>query len=285
MDAMNPTPELLVDGLTFPESGRWHEGRLWFSDIDEGRVKAVDPAGHCETVLEVPGFISGLGWAPDGALLIVGTTEHKLFRWDGSVLSEFADLSVLEQLLYNDMVVSARGNAYIGTISYDFLSGTEPRPAPLGLVRPDGSCRVAAEELVFPNGMVITPDGSTLICGETFGSRYTAFDIEEDGSLANRRVWAEVPGETPDGCCLDAEGAIWFASPATDRLIRVVEGGEITHRIPVAEMNTYACMLGGSDGKTLFILGADTHERPKTSELMSGRIFVVPVGVPGAGLP
>ncbi len=236
-------------------------------------------------MVDVPGFISGLAWTPNGDLLIVGATERKLFRWDGSELREFADLGPLEQLLYNDMVVSSAGNAYIGTISYDFLSGSEPKPAPLGLVRPDGSCSAAAEGLIFPNGMVITPDGATLVCGETFASRYTAFDIEEDGALVNRRVWAEVPGETPDGCCLDAEGAIWFASPATGTVIRVVEGGEIKQRIPVSEMNTYACMLGGADGKTLFIMGADTHERPKTSELMSGRIFTVPVDVPGAGLP
>jgi sugar lactone lactonase YvrE len=282
---MDPVPELLVEGLTFPESGRWHEGRLWFSDIDEGRVKAVGAPGRCETMVEAPGFISGLGWAPNGDLWIVGATEHKLFRWDGSRLDELADLSGLRQVLYNDMAVSAEGNAYIGTISFDFLSEAEPKPAPLVLVRPDGSACVAAEGLDFPNGMVITPDGKTLICGETYGARYTAFEIEEDGSLENRRVWAAVPGERPDGCCLDHEGGIWFASPGAGGVVRVLEEGEITDRIAVHNTNAYACMLGGVDRKTLFILCADTHERPKTSEIRSGKIFTVRVQVSGAGLP
>ena len=282
---MDLVPDLLVDGLTFPECGRWHRERLWFSDIEEGKVKAVDSIGHCDTLLQVPGLVSGLGWAPNGDLLAVGGTEHKLFRWDGSVVQEFADLSGLKQALYNDMTVSAQGNAYISTSSHDFPGGGKPRPAPLVRVHPDGSSSVAAPDLDFPNGMVITPDGKSLICGETYGARYTAFDIEEDGSLTNRRVWAEVPGEVPDGCCLDADGGIWFASPTASGVVRVEEGGKITDRIPVGDTNAYACMLGDLDRKTLFILCADTHERPKTSEIRSGKIFIVPVEVPGAGLP
>lgn len=278
-------PELLIGGLTFPECGRWHEGKLWFSDVDEGRIKTLDLSGRCDAVVEIPGFAAGLGWAPNGNLLIVGASERKLFRWDGAVLNEHADLCGLGQTLFNDMVVRGNGEAYVGTVSHDLLSGAEPTPACIALVRNDGTSQLVADGLALPNGMVITPDGRTLICGETLGARYTAFDIEEDGILSNARLWAEVPGETPDGCCLDAEGAVWCSSFASRSVVRVLPGGALTDRIPVTNTNPYGCMLGGAERRTLFILCADTHERPKTLELKSGKILAVEVDVPGAGLP
>jgi len=278
-------PELLIDGLTFPECGRWHESKLWFSDVDEGRIKTLDLEGRCDTVVEIPGFAAGLGWAPNGDLLVVGASEHKVFRWDGSGLSEYADLGGLGQTFFNDMVARGNGDVYVGTISHDLLSDAEPTPASIALVQSDGTSRLVADGLALPNGMVITPDGRTLICGETLGARYTAFDIEEDGTLSNARLWAQVPGETPDGCCIDADGGIWFASFASRSVVRVLPGGELTDRIPVVDTNPYGCMLGGADRRTLFIMCADTHERPKTLELKSGRIFATEVETAGTGLP
>jgi sugar lactone lactonase YvrE len=277
-------PELLLDGLTFPESPRWRDDRLWFSDMDEGRVKAVSLDGKLETVAELPGMVSGLGWAPDGALLVVAAAARKIVRFDGARSRDHADLSPIARMGANDMVVSEAGHAYVDTLLHDFLRGEALRPSPLAWVRPDGSVALGAEDLLFPNGMAITPDGSTLVCGETFGARYSAFDIRGDGSLARRRVWAEVPGEHPDGCCLDAEGAIWFASPPRG-VVRVLEGGRVTQRTSMPATAAYACMLGGPERRTLFVCCSETHDRAVIRKRPSGRIYAFDVDVPGAGLP
>ena len=275
---------ILLDGLRFPEGPRWHEGRLWFSDMHSGVVIATSLDGDAETIVEVEAEPSGLGWLPDGRLLVVSMQDRRLLRVDPEGLSEVADLSEHATFHCNDMVVDGQGRAYVGNFGFDLHAGESPANANLVLVHPDGRSEVAARDLAFPNGTVITPDGKTLIVGETFGARLTAFDIAEDGRLEGRRVWAEVENDVPDGICLDAEGAIWVASPLRDRgVFRVREGGEVTDRITV-EHEAFACMLGGPDRRTLFICTAPDSHPDKTGE-RRGRIEMARVEVPGAGLP
>ncbi|MEY2590077.1 MAG: hypothetical protein QOJ67_2061, partial [Acidimicrobiaceae bacterium] len=246
----------LIDGLDFGEGPRWHDGRLWYSDFYQRGIFAVSLDGRREAIHEnLADRPSGLGWLPDGSLLVVSMTERKVLRDDGGVLVEHADLSSLASGHCNDMVVDSQGNAYVGNFGFDFEAGERPITTDLLLVRPDGAVSIAASDLRFPNGTVITPDGSTLIVGESFGEGYEAFTINADATLGNRRRWADTPGASPDGCTLDAEGAIWFADAGGKQVVRVLEGGEITHRVP-APMPTFACALGGEDGRTLFILCA-----------------------------
>lgn len=278
------TPSVLLDGLCFGEGPRWHDDKLWFSDMHAYRVMTVDLNGSAENVLEVAGQPSGLGWLPDGRLLVVSMTDRRLLRLDPEGLVEVADLSDIATFNCNDMVVDAQGRAYVGNFGWDIFAPGDPVPAKLTLVQPDGTVRVVAEDLIFPNGTVITPDGNTLIVGESFAARLTAFDIQPDGSLSNRRLWAQLDGAVPDGICLDAEGAIWVASPISGAVIRVTEGGTVTHKIPVSTQ-AFACMLGGPDRRTLFICTASESIPDKCRENRDGRIEVVEVDVPGAGLP
>jgi sugar lactone lactonase YvrE len=280
---MAPT-EVLVDGLVFGEGPRWHDGRLWFSDMHDRKVKAIDAAGKVEDVLEVPGDPSGLGWLPDGRLLVVSMTDRRLLRLDPGGLSEHADLSKLASYHCNDMVTDARGRSYVGNFGFDLHANATPRTAELVLVNPEGDARIVADELSFPNGSVITPDEGTLVVGESFGARLTAFDIAEDGSLSNRRVWAQLEGAVPDGICLDAEGAIWVASPVSNEVLRVREGGAVTDRIPLSRM-AIACMLGGPDRRTLFVCTSETIDPAECIAKRSARIETTQVEVPGAGLP
>jgi len=276
---------VLLDGIVFPEGPRWHGDRLWFSDMHGGRVVTVDADGRAEIAVAVPRGPSGLGWLPDGRLLVVSTADRRLLRQDPAGLVEVADLTAFTSFACNDMVVDAHGNAYVGTINFDIFHDAAFVPAPVLLVRPDGDAAVAAADLDFPNGSVITPDGRTLIVGETFGSRLTAFDVRSDGTLAGRRTWAAVEGMSPDGICLDAEGAVWVASPVSGEVLRVREGGAVAARLR-ATQRPYACMLGGPERRTLFVCTAPTHHRDKlVARAPSGRIEVVEVGVPGAGLP
>ncbi len=274
---------VLLDGLAFAESPRWHDGKLWFSDMHAHRVMTVDLDGKAETIVEVPGQPSGLGWLPDGRLLVVSMTDRRLLRLDAAGLVEVADLHELASYHCNDMVVDQQGRAYVGNFGFDFI--TQPfAPAELILVTPDGNAHVVADNMAFPNGTVITPDGHTLIVGETYSARLTAFQIEPDGSLTRRRLWAQLKQAVPDGICLDADGAIWVASPMSAEVLRVREGGEVTHRIKVSTQ-AYACMLGGPERRTLFVLTAETSEPDKARARPSGRVEVVEVDVPGAGLP
>jgi sugar lactone lactonase YvrE len=274
-----------LDQLAFPESPRWHDGALWFSDFYTHRVQRVGLNGRRETVVEVPGQPSGLGWLPDGRLLVVSMTDRRLLRLDAQGLTEVADLSALAPFHCNDMVVDAKGRAYIGNFGFDFASRQAPRSTGLILVQPDGQARLVAQDLHFPNGTVITPDGRTLIIGETYAARLTAFDIAEDGSLSGRRVWAALDKTSPDGICLDAEGAIWLASPTSREVIRVREGGEVTHRLPTPGQ-AVACMLGGPDRRTLFVLTGKVMVTPEQSrENLTGMIYTLPVSVPGVGRP
>ena len=279
---------LLIDGLVFPEGPRWVEddGRLWFSDMHAHEVVAVSPEGGRETIVEVPNQPSGLGFLPDGRLLVVSMTDRRLLRLDPDGLFEVADLSLHAPWHCNDMVVDARGNAYVGNFGFDITpgSGAESRATTIVFVTPAGEASVAADDLLFPNGTVITPDGKTLIVGESRGRRLTAFDVAEDGSLSNRRVWADI-GEPPDGICLDAENCIWVAVPTNPgALLRVAEGGEILERIDVPDRGVYACMLGGPERKTLFSLEASTSN-PQPGDERTGRIRAFEVEVGGAGLP
>jgi len=282
---MHRITEVVVDGLCFPEGPRWHEDQLWFSDMHAHQVMRVDRNGRAETVVEVPRQPSGLGWLPDGRLLIVSMLDRRLLRLDGGRLVEVADLSQLAVCHCNDMVVDAGGRAYIGNFGFDLHAPAwEFRHAELILVTPDGAARVVANEMSFPNGTVIAPDGRTLIVGESFAARLTAFDIQPDGALTNRREWAKLEHGTPDGICLDAEGAVWYASPVSAECVRVAEGGRVLDRIPVSTQ-AFACMLGGPDRRTLFICTAVDSQPERCRETRSGRIETVRVDVPGAGLP
>lgn len=278
-------PKVLVDGLAFPEGPRWHEGRLWFSDMHSQVVQNVDLEGNVETICEVAESPSGLGWLPDGRLLVVSMQDRRLLRLDSEGLVEVADLSAQATFHCNDMVVDAQGNAYVGNFGCDIhTQPVEFKEAVLVRVAPDGEQRVVATDLAFPNGAVITPDGHQLIIAETFASRLTAFDIAADGTLENRRVWAHVEGTFPDGICLDAEGAVWMASAVGHRVLRVREGGEILQEIPV-ENEAFACMLGGGDGRTLFLATAGSSLPEECIKERSGRIEILEVEVPHAGLP
>jgi sugar lactone lactonase YvrE len=272
--------------LAFPESPRWHGGALWFSDFYTGRVQRLWPDGRCETVTSVAAQPSGLGWLPDGRLLVVSMTDRRLLRLDDSGLSEVADLSKLADFHCNDMVVDAQGRAYIGNFGFDMMARAEPRPTKLILVEPAGRARVVAEDLHFPNGAVITPDGRTLILAESYAGRLTAFDIAVDGDLSNRRVWAQLPERVaPDGICLDAEGAVWLASPVTREVLRVRQGGEVTRRVATPGQ-ALACMLGAEDRRTLFVLTGKVMQTPEQArQSLTGAIHTLRVDVAGVGRP
>jgi sugar lactone lactonase YvrE len=281
--------ETVIDGLAFPEGPRWHDGRLWFSDQHAHQVLAVEPGGPVEEIVRVEQQPSGLGWTPDGHPLIVSMIDRRLLRLDNGPsgerrLSEVADLSALAEFHCNDMVVSADGRAYVGNFGFDLDRGERPRPATILAVAPDGTASIAADEMQFPNGSVITPDGGTLIVGETIAGRLTAFTIEPDGSLSNRRVWAQLQGALPDGICLDADGAIWLACPLSSRCLRVREGGEVVEEIPTGQA-AFACMLGGADRRTLYICVSEMVAASDSVVKRPGRILAREVDVPGAGLP
>jgi sugar lactone lactonase YvrE len=277
---------VLVEGLRFPEGPRWHDGRLVLSDQHDRRVLSVGIDGSVETVVEVPAGPSGLGWLPDGRMLVVSMEDRRLLRLDPDGLHEVADLSALAPWHCNDMVVDAHGRAYVGNFGFDIFRGGDITPVTtvLILVDTDGTARVAADELRFPNGTVITPDGRTLVVGESYGGCLTGFTVQPDGSLTDRRLWAQLDGAVPDGICLDAEGAIWSACPMTGRVLRVREGGEVTDVVSVGRRGAYACMLGGPDRTTLFVCTADATDPAKTGE-RRGAIELCDVDVPGAGLP
>jgi sugar lactone lactonase YvrE len=278
------TLKVLIDGLAFPEGPRWHDGKFFFSDMHAHQVVAVDMAGKREVICEVPNRPSGLGWRPDGRMLVVSMTDRKLMRLDRDGLKMLADMSKLAPFDCNDMVVDKEGRAYVGNFGYDLHANAKPRGTTLVMVAPDGNARVVAEELMFPNGAVIMPDGKTLIVGESFGRKLTAFDVTGDGSLKNQRVWAYLVKSIPDGICLDAENAIWVACPTASEVIRVKQGGDVTERIKV-ETDAFACMLGGPDGRTLFVATAANSDPEKCRADRTGRIEMTQVEVPRSGLP
>ncbi len=275
----------LVDGLIFGEGPRWHDDRLWFSDMQAGLVMATDIDGNCEKIVDVPGSPSGLGWLPDGRLLVVSMIDRRLLRMEGERLIEHADLSNIATWHCNDMVVDGKGNAYIGNFGFDLeVNDIKPVEATMAMVTPEGEVTPAADGLLFPNGTVITSDARTLIVAETYGARLTAFDIQSDGTLTNRRLFADVSPHFPDGICLDTEGAIWVADPVGGECIRVLEGGEITHRIDTGR-GCFACMLGGANRNTLFMMTAGDFRTDTVVRAQNGKVEYVEVDVPGAGWP
>jgi len=274
---------VFVSGLDFGEGPRWHDGRLWFSDFFQHIVSSVGVDGVRKVELEIDDFPSGLGWLPDGRLLVVAMESRRLLRveTDGTIATQ-ADLSDVATGRCNDMVVATDGTAYVG--NFGFVLGEPMQPAALVRVQPSGEVDVAADGLEFPNGTVITPDGRTLIVGETFGKRATAFSIADDGTLHDRRLWAELGEVLPDGCTLDAEGAIWFADAGGTAVVRVREGGEVTDRVEVGQ-HPFACALGGDDGRTLFVVAADSARDDEAQGTRTGTIRTHRVDVPHAGLP
>src|SRR5512146_191605 len=274
----------LLDNLAFGEGPRWHDGKLYCSDMHAHTVNAVDMQGRNSVLAEVAAWPSGLGWLPDGRMLVVSMTDRKLLRQEAGALKLHADLSALASYHCNDMVVDSRGRAYVGNFGYDIIAGAAQKPAELVMVEPDGAARVVARDLQFPNGSVITPDGKTLVVGESMGHRLTAFDIAADGALTNRRVWAELGEGVPDGIALDAEGAIWVASPFTHELLRVKQGGQVAERIKREQM-PIACMLGGPARRTLFLLTAESIDPDVLRAKRNSRIETTEVEVGGAGLP
>jgi sugar lactone lactonase YvrE len=283
--AMAYKTEVLIDGLYFGEGPRWHDDRLWLSDMQGRRVIKVDMEGNIEEVAVVPKQPSGLGWLPDGRLLIVSMVDRRLLRLEPQGLVAHADLGGLASFHCNDMVVNYNGDAYIGNFGSELDGISEPDPANLVLVKPDGTARVVAQDMRFPNGSVITPDGRTLIVAETWGRVLTAFSIEEDGSLTGRRVWASTGKAWPDGICLDAENAVWIACPVTRKAVRIAEGGNVLQAIDLGR-RTIACALGGPDRRTLFIITAGSYVPGEV--IASGptsRVEYIRVDVPGAGLP
>jgi len=280
-----PRPEILIDGLTFPEGPRWHQGRLWFSDFYSHRVIAADCDGATETVCEVANQPSGLGWLPDGRLLVVSMTDSTVLRLDPGGLVLHADLSGLARFWCNDMTVDEAGRAWVGNFGFDYRSGEEPRTTTLVRVDPDGTAAVAADDLFFPNGIAITPDGSTLVVAESWGRRLTAFDITAGGELVARRSWAD-GGYTwvPDGICMDAEGAVWIADPVNKEVLRIRNGGAVAERYSTGERGAYAVALGGADRRTLFICTNIWRNSDRVGN-PTGRIETMRVEVPGAGRP
>ena len=273
----------LLTGLALGESPRWHEGRLWFSDWGAGEIIAVDLAGKSEVMAHVPSFPFCFDWLPDGRLLVVSGGDRRLLRRepDGSLVTH-ADLRSLSDHPWNEIVVDGRGNIYLNTIGFDFPAG-EFAPGILALVTRDRTVRQVADGVAFPNGMAVTSDNSTLILAESYANQLTAFDIAADGSLTNRRVWADVENDHPDGICLDTEGAVWYADVGTKRCVRVREGGEVLQTIYL-DRGCFACMLGGVDGRTLFIMAAEWPISPDRAA-RTGQVVTVEAPAPHAGWP
>jgi sugar lactone lactonase YvrE len=275
--------QTLMTGLALGESPRWHEDRLWFSDWGAQEVIAVDLEGKSEVILRLQSFPFSIDWLLDGRLLIVSARDRLLLcrEPDGSLVTH-ADLNSLSDHPWNEIVVDGRGSVYINNIGFDFPGG-EFAPGILALVTPDGAAHQVADGVAFPNGMVVTPDNSTLILAESYANRLTAFDIATDGTLSNRRVWADLDGGVPDGICLDAENAVWYADVPNKRCVRVREGGEVLQTIDL-DRGCFACMLGGVDRSTLFMMASE-WPIPADKAARTGQVLTVVAPAPGVGRP
>ena len=276
----------LMNGVRFGESPRWHENRLWFSDWGAQEVIAVDVTGDSEVILKVASFPFSIDWLADGRMLIVSASERRLLRRepDGSRLTH-ADLAGLSSFPWNEIVVDGRDNVYVNNIGFDFSPGAQAGPGSLALVTPDGSTRQVADDVAFPNGMVVTADNSTLILAESYANRLTAFDIAADGSLFNRRVWADLGDGVPDGICIDADNAVWYADVPNKRCVRVRDGGEVMQSIEL-DRGCFACMLGGPENRTLFMLAREWSGPASAADgSRTGQVLAVEAPAPGAGWP
>lgn len=276
--------EEVLGGLRFPESPRWHEGRLWFSEKRAGRVIRLDPDGPTP-VVEVAADPGGLGWSPDGDLLVVSMGDRRLLRAGHGELTEVADLADITRGRCNDMVVDRRGRAYVGDFGYDLASGEQPAGGHIVLVDASGRARVVAHDLGFPNGSVVTADGRQLIVAESAAGRLTAFSIGGDGSLNSRRMFADLGQKVADGICLDAEGAVWFADPLGCHVVRVADGGRVLDTISTGAEGAFACTLGGDDGRTLFVCTYSAAASMDPAGPPVGRIVATRVAVPSGGSP
>jgi sugar lactone lactonase YvrE len=275
-------PEVLMEGIVFGESPRWHQGRLWFSDWGAHQVIALNADGSHEVQVSVPSFPMCIDFLPDGRLLVVDSARRQLLRREADgALVQHADLSGVSEKPWNDIVVDDRGNAYVNTIGFEFPGG-EFAPGLVVLVTPDGSVRRVADDLAFPNGMTISADGATLIVAESYANRLTAYDIGGDGGLSNRHVWAETPGDHPDGICTDAEGAVWYADVGNRRCVRVTEGGVVLATVGL-DRGAFACALSRGEDPRLFVVG-QAYGGPASPQ-PSGQVVAVPAPAPGAGRP
>jgi sugar lactone lactonase YvrE len=281
-------PRTLMGGLVVGESPRWHEDRLWFSNWGAQEIIAVDAEGNSEVMVRVPTTIPFcFDWLPDGRMLVVSGPEALLLRVepDGTLVTH-ADLGGLASG-FNEIVVDGRGNAYVNGGDFDFETGEGAESGVLVQISPDGAVRQVADNIVFGNGVAVTPDNSTLIVAESWARRLSAFDIATDGSLSNRRVWADLGEDPPDGICMDAEGAVWYATVPNERCVRVREGGEVLQSVETS-LACFACMLGGEDGRTLFIMVAE-WPGPENMDVLfrshTGQMLTVEAPAPGAGWP
>ena len=295
------TLRTVVDGYTYFEGPRWHDGRLYVSDFYTHQVISVGADADVRVEAEVPQQPSGLGWLPDGRMLVVSMRDRRLLRREPSgEMVEHADLSGFALWHVNDMVVDAEGRTYVGDFGFDIMAGADIVTTGLVRVDADGRAEQVATDLYFPNGSVITPDGRTLLVAETIGQRITAFDIGPGGELSGRREWArfgEPPASpslaeslgagvlAPDGMCLDADGLVWVADALGNRVVRVREGGEIAEEISTGDLGVFACMLGGADGRTLYLCAAPSFAEEERRTTREGRLLATEVKTPRAGLP
>jgi sugar lactone lactonase YvrE len=289
-------PRPLAAGFAFLEAPRWHDGRLWFSDFNTHRVHRLDPDGTVATVCEVPHRPSGLGFTSDGDLLVVSMLDHRLLRLSDGVLTEFADLSPYQGGPANDLVTDDFDRAYIGNFGADTEAGEPERSTCLVRVDPDGAIHVVAEDLEFPNGMAITADRASLVVAESLACRISVFDLARDGTLSNRQVWADFSPRpsaftfaathgggyvVPDGVCLDVEDALWVTDAGGHQVLRVRRGGEVTHRIDCGDSTAYACVLGGQDGRSLYLCIGPPFGTYDRDTDFRGELWVADVDVPG----
>jgi sugar lactone lactonase YvrE len=282
-----PEARVLLAGLAFGESPRWHDDRLWLSNWGAQEVVAVDVAGNAEVMARVPTTLPFcIDWDVDGRLLVVSGPEGQLLRGqqDGS-LAAFVDLRGASEHAFNEIVVDGRGNAYVNGAGFDMMAGADFAPGLVVLVTADGAVRRVAGDIAFPNGMAVTPDDGTLVVADSYGKCLTAFTIEPDGNLSGRRVWADLGDGVPDGICMDAEGAVWYADVPNKRCVRVREGGEMLETVAV-DRGCFACMLGGPDGRTLFVLAAEWNgPEGMLDEARTGCVLTVRAPAPHAGRP
>ena len=278
------TATVLLEGIAMGESARWRNGRFWFADWGAEELVAVDESGAREVVAEVHSLPFCFDWLPDGRLVVVASADRALVvRTSDGSFESLADLRPISDRPWNEVVVDGRGNAYVNGIGFE-MGEEEPAPGHIALVTPDGTARQVAGDLAFPNGMALTPNGRTLIVAESYGSCLTAFDVEPDGVLANRRVWADLGDDNPDGICLDADGAVWYASVPGERCVRVREGGEVLQTVRV-DRGCFSCALGGAEASTLFIVANRWPDVMDPDAPRSGQVLTAQAPSPAAARP
>jgi sugar lactone lactonase YvrE len=274
----------LVTGRGLVESPRWHGDRLYFSDWSAGEVLAVDLAGHCDVIARVESLPLCTAWLPDGRLVIVSSPDGQLLRREpDGILVTHADLG---ERGWNDIVVDGRGNAYVNRAGFNPMAGEAFQPGFVHLATAGGSVRQVADDFAFPNGMAVTPDNRTLIVADSYRHSLVAFDIDANGGLSSRRIWADLGEGTPDGICIDAEDAVWYADVPNQRCVRVAEGGTVLQTVGL-DRGCFACALGGPDATTLFMMAAEWRGMTESEMVLprTGRVLTIRVDVPGAGWP